>query len=238
MVIPFFNEAESAASLLEEVRRSLAGMERPYEVICLDDGSRDGTAATLATAAHGWPECRIYRFTGNRGQAAALYFGILRATGAIIVTLDGDGQNDPADIPRLVARLARADLVAGVRVKRDDSRLRRTMSRLANAVRSRVLRDQVRDSGCALKAFRREVREAFIPIRTLYSFIPALARAAGFRIVEEPVNHRPRTKGVSKYGLGVMLWRPLIDMLGVCWFIRRRCATPAQIPFEEGGAES
>lgn len=129
--------------------------------------------------------------------------------------LDGDGQNDPADLPALLDQLSIADLVAGVRVNRQDSWLRRTMSRLANAIRSRLLGDGARDAGCALKAFRREVREAFVPIRTLYSFTPALAAAAGFRVIEWEVQHRPRTHGASKYGLGVMLWRPLADMLGV-----------------------
>ncbi len=138
--------------------------------------------------------------------------------------MDGDGQNDPADIGRMLLLLetGRADMVAGVRAQRKDGWVRRRMSRLANTVRQRLLQDGVRDSGCALKVFRREVRAAFIPIRTLYSFMPALAVAAGFEVVELEVNHRAREKGVSKYGLGVMLWRPLVDMLGVWWFIRRR----------------
>jgi glycosyltransferase involved in cell wall biosynthesis len=168
----------------------------------------------------------VVRQSPNQGQAAALYRGMRLAGAPVIVTLDGDGQNDPADIAPMLARLAEsgADMVAGVRVQRNDSWLRRRMSRIANRVRSRILRDGVRDTGCGLKAFRREVVDAFLPIRTLYSFMPALAVAAGFRVVEQPVGHRARRADVSKYGLGVMLWRPLLDLLGVWWFTRRRFA--------------
>lgn len=225
VIVPFYDEEESAAALLDELREAMASLGRGYEVLLMDDGSGDGTAGVLDRAAAQWAECTVVRFPQNQGQAAALYAGIRRARAPLVVTLDGDGQNDPADIPRLLDRLRDADLVAGVRAQRRDSWLRRCMSRLANAVRSRFLGDGVSDTGCGLKAFRREVAEAFIPIRTLYSFIPALAVAAGFRVIEQPVNHRERLLGRSKYGLGVMLWRPLLDMLGVWWFIRRRCAT-------------
>jgi dolichol-phosphate mannosyltransferase len=142
--------------------------------------------------------------------------------GAIVVTLDGDGQNDPADIPAMLVRLDQADLVVGVRAQRRDSTLRKTMSRVANGVRRRWLSDGVSDTGCALKVFRREVIASFLPIRTLYSFIPACAAAAGFRVVEYRVHHRHRTAGVSKYGLWTMLWRPLADMLALGWVLRRR----------------
>ncbi len=150
----------------------------------------------------------------NNGQAAALFVGMKQATGEILVTLDGDGQNDPADIPRLLAALDNFDMVAGVRARRQDSWLRLAMSRLANGVRSSLLRDGLRDTGCALKAFRCEVIESFIPIRTLYSFMGAMAVAGGFRICQLEVAHRPRTRGQSKYGLSVFWWKPLIDMVG------------------------
>jgi dolichol-phosphate mannosyltransferase len=229
VVIPFFNEAESCTELLEELREVLEGRADDYEVLCVNDGSTDGTQEALELACAGWPEADIHHFVGNQGQAAALYFGMQRARGEIIVTLDGDGQNDPANIPALVEKLEGADMVAGVRVERQDSWLRRRMSRLANFVRSRFLQDGVRDTGCALKAFRHEVRESFIPIRTLYSFMPALAASAGFRVVELEVRHRPRQQGESKYGLGAMWWRPFVDMLGVWWFTRRRAELPSRI---------
>ncbi len=228
VVIPFFNEEEAAPALLAELRPVIEGL-CSAEVLLIDDGSRDGTGRVLEEVAAAWPAVRVFRFAQNQGQGPALFFGIRQARGAAIALLDGDGQNDPADLPALIAALDDADFVTGIRANRQDSTLRRWMSRFANAVRSRVLRDGVRDTGCGLKVFRREVREAFVPLRTLYSFLPAMARAAGFRIAERAVAHRPRTRGTSKYGLWVMLWRPLIDMLGMAWFIRRRGASPARI---------
>jgi dolichol-phosphate mannosyltransferase len=136
--------------------------------------------------------------------------------------MDGDGQNCPADVPGLLAGRGNADMIVGIRQNRQDSWLRRKISRLANAVRSRILGDGMRDGGCALKVFRREVVSSFIPIRTLYSFMPAMAVAAGFRVVEAPVTHRARGGGKSNYGLQVFLWRPVLDLLGVWWFSRRR----------------
>lgn len=228
IVIPFFNEEEAAPALLAELRPVMDSIG-DAEVLLIDDGSRDGTGRVLDEAAAAWPAVRVFHFAKNHGQGAALFFGIHQARGDAIALLDGDGQNDPADIPALFAALDGVDFVTGYRANRRDSTLRRWMSRLANVVRSRVLRDRVRDTGCGLKVFRREVRESLIPLRTLYSFIPAMVRAAGFRIAERPVTHRPRTRGVSKYGLWVMLWRPLLDMLGMAWFVRRRGSSPVRI---------
>ncbi len=236
MVVPFFNEVESAGELLAEIREVMDSLPDSYEAIFVDDGSRDKTASLLWSHAEGWPECRIFQFARNQGQAAALYFGIMKAEAPLVVVMDGDGQNDPRDIPALLQALPGADMVVGVRANRRDSRLRRWMSRTANAVRSRILGDGISDSGCALKVFRREVRGAFIPIRTLYSFMPALAVAAGFRVTERAVNHRPRTGGASSYGLGVMLWRPLADMAGIWWFASRRCSTDCPLARREGSA--
>ena len=234
-IVPFYNEEAAAPPLLQELRAVLDGMGQSYEVLCVDDGSGDGTAAALETAARLWPQCRVVRFAQNQGQAAGLFWAFQAAQGQIFRTLDGDGQNDPTDLPRLVARLAQADYVGGVRAQRQDSPLRRRMSRLANAVRSRVLGDGMTDTGCALKVFRREVREAYLPLRTLYSFMPALAKGAGFVVVEEPVHHRARHSGLSKYGLGAMWWRPLVDMAGLWWFLRRRCPSPSRIALHPGG---
>ena len=227
IVVPFFNEQENVAPLLTEIQAVCGGIGKTYEAIFVNDGSTDETRQRLDEVAKNWPEARAFHFCRNHGQAAALFFGMNQATGEILVTLDGDGQNDPADIPKLLAELTSCDMVAGVRAGRQDSWLRLAMSKLANSVRARLLGDGLRDTGCALKAFRCEVVEAFIPIRTLYSFMGAMAVAGGFRLRQVEVAHRPRTRGVSKYGFSVFWWKPLIDMLGLFWFSRRRF--PAQI---------
>jgi glycosyltransferase involved in cell wall biosynthesis len=222
VVVPLHDEAENVAPLVAELRNVLSTLDGAYEVLLIDDGSRDDTRTIAQRACLDWPQCRVIGFRKNHGQAAAMLVGMRLARGAVVVTLDGDGQNVPADIPALLAALEDADLVVGVRQGRQDSRLRLVMSRFANAIRSRVLRDGVRDTGCGLKAMRREVVDAFIPIRTLYSFMPALAVAAGHRVAECPVQHRARRAGTAHYGLRAFAWRPLLDMLGVWWFTRRR----------------
>ncbi|MBZ0088967.1 MAG: glycosyltransferase family 2 protein, partial [Thermoanaerobaculia bacterium] len=224
LVIPFYDEEACVEEVCREALRALDSLGLDYELIAVDDGSRDATPARLTALATSTPRLRWLSWQPNRGQGAALYRGLHAARAPLVATMDGDGQNDPADLEVLLDRLRAApaaDLVVGIRADRHDSRLRRWMSRVANAVRGRVLRDRVHDSGCALRVFRREVVDALIPIRTLYSFIPALAVASGFRVAEVRVRHRGRAGGRSSYGLGVMLWRPLVDMLGVLWFTRR-----------------
>jgi dolichol-phosphate mannosyltransferase len=228
VVIPFFNEEENIVGLLEEVRNALESLGSAWEVVAVDDGSSDATPLLLAAEGRSDPRVRVLRWEKNRGQGAALFCGLHAALAPLIATLDGDGQNDPADIPILLAKLGDLDMLVGIRADRRDNGLRRLMSRAANGVRSRTLGDGMRDSGCAIRVFRREVVDAMIPIQTLYSFVPALAIAAGFRVGQQEVRHRPRTGGVSSYGLGKMLWRPLLDLLGVLWFIRRRSSTTGE----------
>lgn len=222
VVVPFYNEEHSIPALLGEVQAVAARWVGDVEIVVVDDGSADGTLRALQAAASRWDNVRIFSLARNCGQATALWYGFRMARGQIIGTLDGDGQNVPADFLRMAPVLATADLVVGIRKDRNDSLLRKIMSRIANAVRRRWLRDQVRDSGCAIKLFRREVAESFLPIRSLYSFIPAFAASRGFRIAELPVQHRPRIAGVSKYGLRAMLWRPALDMIAIGWMLRRR----------------
>ncbi len=229
VVVPFYNEEGAAGSLLGELRRVLDALGMSWEIVAVDDASVDATRPILTAAAREEPRIKVLSWDENRGQAAALYRGLHAARAPVIATLDGDGQNDPADLPALLAGLRRVDMMVGIRADRDDSRLRRWMSRLANRVRGRLLGDRVRDSGCALKVFRREVIEALIPIRSLYSFLPALALAAGFSVDERIVRHRPRQGGVSSYGLRAFLWRPALDLLGVWWFTRRRFRLPLEI---------
>jgi dolichol-phosphate mannosyltransferase len=165
----------------------------------------------------------VIRFEKNAGQSAAIYAGLTAARGATAVIIDGDLQNDPADIPKLLGEIARgADLVCGYRVERRDTLVKRVTSRIANAVRSRYTKDGVRDTGCTLKAMRRECVSALFPFKGMHRFIPALVKAAGYQLVEMPVNHRPRRFGQSKYGLGNRALRATIDMFGVRWLLSRR----------------
>ena len=217
VVVPLFNEEESIAILQTELSAALKGLD--YETIFVDDGSVDRTAERIETA----PNIRLIRFEKNSGQSAAIYAGLTAARGGTVVIIDGDLQNDPADIPKLLAKIARgADLVCGYRVQRRDTLVKRATSRIANAVRSRYTKDGVRDTGCTLKAMRRECVSTLLPFKGMHRFIPALVKGAGYRLVEVPVNHRPRRFGQSKYGLGNRALRATIDMFGVRWLLSRR----------------
>ena len=217
VVVPLYNEEANVLILQEELRAALKGLD--YEIIFVDDGSVDRTAERIEAAGN----IRLIRFEKNSGQSAAIYAGLTTARGATLVIIDGDLQNDPADIPKLLAEIARgADLVCGYRVKRRDTLVKRATSRIANAVRSRYTKDGVRDTGCTLKAIRRECVSTLLPFKGMHRFIPALVKAAGYRLVEVPVNHRPRRFGQSKYGLGNRALRATIDMFGVRWLLSRR----------------
>ncbi|OLD74010.1 MAG: glycosyl transferase family 2 [Verrucomicrobia bacterium 13_1_20CM_54_28] len=217
VVVPLYNEEANVLILQEELRAALNGLD--YEIIFVDDGSVDRTAERIEAAGN----IRLIRFEKNSGQSAAIYAGLTTARGATLVIIDGDLQNDPADIPKLLAEIARgADLVCGYRLKRRDTLVKRATSRIANAVRSRYTKDGVRDTGCTLKAIRRECVSTLLPFKGMHRFIPALVKAAGYRLVEVPVNHRPRRFGQSKYGLGNRALRATIDMFGVRWLLSRR----------------
>ena len=217
VVVPLYNEEANLPILQDELRVALSGLD--YEVVFVDDGSVDRTAERIEPA---W-NIRVIRFEKNSGQSAAIYAGLTAARGATVVIIDGDLQNDPADIPKLLAEISRgADLVCGYRVRRQDTFIKRATSRIANAVRSRYTKDGVRDTGCTLKAMRRECVSTLLPFKGMHRFIPALVKAAGYRLVEVPVNHRPRRFGQSKYGLGNRALRATIDMFGVRWLLSRR----------------
>jgi len=217
VVVPLFNEEENVPILQAELTNALTGLD--YEIIFVDDGSRDQTVSRIASD----PRIRVLQFERNAGQSAAMYAGLHAARGAVAVLIDGDLQNDPADIPKLLGEIERgADLVCGYRAQRKDTVVKRITSRVANFVRSRFTRDGVRDTGCTLKAMKRECVDALVPFKGMHRFIPALVKGAGYRLVEVPVNHRPRKFGVSKYGLGNRALRATTDMFGVRWLLSRR----------------
>jgi dolichol-phosphate mannosyltransferase len=216
VVVPVFNEEENIPILQGELRSALARID--HEIVFVDDGSTDRSVARIERLSN----IRLLRFKKNAGQSAALYAGIQAARGRVIVTIDGDLQNDPADIPKLLAKIDQgADLVCGYRLKRRDTVLKRLTSRIANFVRSRYTKDGVRDTGCTLKAMRRESATALVPFKGMHRFIPALIKGAGFEIAEVPVNHRPRKFGQSKYGLGNRAVRATVDMFAVRWLLSR-----------------
>jgi dolichol-phosphate mannosyltransferase len=217
VIVPVYNEEENIPILQAELRAALRGID--HELIFVDDGSADRTAQRIEAA----PNLRMIRFEKNAGQSAAIYAGLQAARGAILVLIDGDLQNDPADIPKLVGEISYgADLVCGYRAQRRDTLVKRLTSRIANAVRSRYTKDGVRDTGCTLKAMRRECVGALVPFKGMHRFIPALLKGAEYRLVEIPVNHRPRRFGQTKYGLGNRAVRATIDMFGVRWLLSRR----------------
>ena len=217
VVVPLYNEEDNVAELQQEIDTALTGLD--YELVLVDDGSSDATVSRVVRG----PRVRLIEFRKNAGQSAAMYAGIHAAQGKVIVTLDGDLQNDPKDIPALVALLdAGADLACGYRAKRKDTAFKRMQSRIANRVRSWFIGDGVRDTGCTLKAMKIECRTALVLFNGMHRFIPALIGASGFKVTEMPVNHRPRVAGVSKYGFGNRALRATMDMFGVRWLNSRR----------------
>lgn len=225
VVIPVKNEAENIAPLAGEIRAALDGLVE-YEIIFVDDGSTDATAAKVSRLAARMPQVRLLRHARNCGQSAAIRTGVRVARAAWIATLDGDGQNDPADIPVLwrMARHAAADpplMIAGCREKRRDSWPKRLASSVANAVRGRLLRDGTPDTGCGLKLFPRSLFLDVPYFNHMHRFLPALVLREGGTVRSVPVNHRPRQKGVSKYGVFDRLGVGIIDLLGVMWLQHR-----------------
>jgi dolichol-phosphate mannosyltransferase len=227
LVIPFYNEEENLEILAAEIRAALSPLEasgRRYEVLWIDDGSTDGGLATLVRIAAEDSRARILRLSRNSGQSAALAAGFKSVRGEIVVTLDADLQNDPADIPRLLAEIEKPpgwDLVSGVRTRRRDDWLRRLSSWIANGVRNWATGEQISDVGCSLKAYRAEYLRRVPMFQGMHRFLPTLVRLDGAKIREVPVNHRPRLHGKTKYSIGNRLFRSLADLFAVRWMERR-----------------
>ena len=228
VVVPVRNEAGNIAPLVAEIAAALHG--RAFEIVYVNDGSSDATEAELRGLMAQHPWLRQIRHEKSCGQSAAIRTGVAMAHAPVVVTLDGDGQNDPAFIPALIAALEagapRLGLVAGQRTGRKATAFKKLQSRIANAVRSTVLKDGTRDTGCGLKAFRRDVFLALPYFDGLHRFLPALVRREGFAIGYVDVVDRPRGRGVSNYGFWDRLWVGILDLAGVWWLIRRRKRVP------------
>jgi len=219
---PCHNEAEALPTLVQEIRAAAATVARPYEILLVDDGSDDGSAAWLDAEQARSPDLRVFHMPRRGGQSAALAAGLDRAGGDVIVTMDSDLQDDPAQAPALLDALARADLACGVRQRRRDGIGKRIASRFANWFRRIMLKDSFRDVGCNLRAYRRPVAQAIPRFHGFHRFVPILARAEGFSVVEVPVKHRPRPFGRTHYGNLSRGLRGAYDLLGVGWLLRRR----------------
>jgi dolichol-phosphate mannosyltransferase len=228
VVVPVFNERDNIPPLLAEIATALRG-RIDFEIIYVDDDSSDDSVAVLAAARAAYPELRIVRHLSRSGQSTAVWNGVNAARAPWIATLDGDGQNDPADIPKMLAARDAAGpemrLFAGWRTTRRDSFNKRISSRVANAVRSRILHDATPDTGCGLKLFEREVFLRLPYFDHMHRYLPALVKRAGYASTSVPVGHRPRTSGISKYGMLDRLWVGLADLRGVGWLMRRAKVT-------------
>jgi dolichol-phosphate mannosyltransferase len=224
VVIPVCNEAENVGPLAREIQAALAE-HRPFEIIFVDDGSTDGTVAAIQAERASIPEIRLLQHSQRCGQSRAVCTGVEAARAEWVATLDGDGQNDPADIPNLIQAVAGAEpslkLVMGNRTTRKDTWLRRFSSRVANRVRGGLLRDGTPDTGCGIKLMHRATFMRLPWFNHMHRFLPALYQRAGARVISVPVRHRPRTRGTSKYGLRNRLWVGIVDLFGVRWLILR-----------------
>jgi dolichol-phosphate mannosyltransferase len=229
IVVPVRNEAGNVAPLIAEIGAALDG-RWPYEIIYVNDGSTDATSERLAEIMKARGNLRRIDHAVSSGQSAAVRSGVRAARGAIVATLDGDGQNDPAFLPDLIVAIQNGDgrigLAAGQRVGRKDTGFKKVQSRIANGVRNAILRDGTRDTGCGLKAFRRDVFLIMPYFDGLHRFLPALVRREGFDIAYVDVIDRPRHSGVSNYGFFDRLWIGIMDLAGVWWLIRRKKPTP------------
>lgn len=222
VVVPFYNEEENIRLLAEKIAavfRSLSDYE--YECVFVNDGSTDGTRAELEQLAREDSHIRPIHMAKNSGQSAAIVAGMRRAKGDLLLMLDGDLQNDPCDFPKMLDLLRENDCVFGYRAKRQDSRVKKIASRLANRVRQWWLDDQIRDAGCGSKGFRRYCVEHMIPFNGMHRYFGVMMKAAGMRIAEVEVTHHPRKYGKSKYGISDRFWRGIYDLIGVAWLKKR-----------------
>jgi dolichol-phosphate mannosyltransferase len=221
VVIPLKNEAGNIVDLIHELEPVMYHLGQPWELICIDDGSTDGTRQVLSNLVLQKPYLRLIFFKKNYGQSSAFDAGFKTAQGDFVITLDGDGQNDPKDIPRLIELIRDCDLVCGIRLKRKDSFGKRLSSKLANFVRRCLYDDGVQDTGCSLKVYRKDCLAHIKMYHGMHRFLPALFKMEGFRIKQIPVNHRERLKGKSNYHFFNRSFNTIADLLAVRWMYKR-----------------
>ena len=222
IIVPVYNEADNVLPLSREVQAAMQKQPRTWELVLVDDCSSDATWKRIMEAHQMDGRIRGIRHLRNAGQSAAVWTGVRGSDGPIIATLDGDLQNDPADIPAMLPHLEQTDFVCGRRVNRRDTFVRRVSSRVARAARKAVLKADFADTGCAMRVFKRTALDGILPFNGWHRFLPVLVHNNGAKTLEVPVKHRPRTAGVSKYGLGNRLWRGIYDLIGVSWYQKRR----------------
>jgi len=230
VVLPGYNEADNIPAMIAEVNGVLLSLGRSFEIVYVDDGSTDNSRLVLENIAEKFPSLRALYHRSNFGQSAAILTGIKASTGNVVVTLDSDLQNDPADIPEMLSLLERekVDAVCGIRQKRQDSRMKLFSSRVANKVRHWILKDGITDAGCALRVMRRTALQQLPEFRALHRFLPTILGIHGYKVIEMPIRHRAREAGVSKYGVGNRLWVGILDIVGLSWY-RRRSLPPERL---------
>lgn len=221
VVIPLKNEESNIVDLINELEPVMGTLNEPWELICIDDGSTDATLPTLIDLLKSKPYLRIVIFNKNYGQSSAFDAGFKSAKGEFVITLDGDRQNDPSDIPRLIESIADSDLVCGHRVNRKDPLIKKITSSLANPIRSWICEDGVHDTGCSLKVYRTTCLRQIKMYQGMHRFLPALFKIEGFRVKEVPVNHRERIKGTSKYNFFNRSFNTIADLWAVAWMKKR-----------------
>ena len=223
VVIPIYNEEENVTPLLAELVPILEKLERNFEIICINDASTDSSLTLLEELKDRYPQLKVIPHTVNCGESAATATGFQQARGEYIVTMDGDLQNDPADIPTLLHIIEHRELAAvcGIRRKREDDLVKRISSRTANAVRNLITGDDISDAGCTFRALRRAALNEIPVFNGMHRFLPTILRFQGYEVEEILVNHRPRTMGVSKYGVGNRMFRGLIDCIAMRWWQKR-----------------